>query len=117
MDGWNPSEGAGILKHIGSKVTSSATRSSHKPDTRRAPFNPFTVTKGNNDPVLKELARLAQSDAQSQFSTPSEHVGNVDLTQFRKGSGQSGLRPMARVIRVWSPRGIQSKDAVAELPV
>ena len=52
-------------------------------------FNPFTVTKGNADPAVKELARLAQSDAQSQFSTPSEHVGNADLTQFKKPSGQS----------------------------
>ena len=52
-------------------------------------FNLFTVTKGNDDPVLKQLARLAQSDAQSQFSTPSEHVGKVDLTQFKKSSGQS----------------------------
>lgn len=47
------------------------------------------MTKGNTDPVVKELARLAQSDAQSQFSTPSEHVGNADLTQFKKPSGQS----------------------------
>ena len=52
-------------------------------------FNPFTVTKGNNDPVLKELARLAQSDAQSQFSTPSAHVGNIDLTQFKNEKNQS----------------------------
>ena len=52
-------------------------------------FNPFPVTKGNADPVVKELARFAQSDAQSQFSTPSETQGNVDMTQFKKASGQS----------------------------
>ncbi len=52
-------------------------------------FNPFPVTTSNNDPVVKELARLAQSDAQSQFSTPSEMQGNVDMTQFKKSSGQS----------------------------
>ena len=31
-------------------------------------WNPFPVTTSNNDPVVRELARLAQSDAQSQFS-------------------------------------------------
>ena len=51
-------------------------------------FNPFTVTKGHTD-RLKELARLAQSDSQSQFNTPSEHVGNADLTQFKNRQGQS----------------------------
>lgn len=52
-------------------------------------FNPFGVSPGNNDPVLKEMSRLAQSDAQSQFSTPGEHVGNVDLTTFKNTKGQT----------------------------
>ena len=52
-------------------------------------FNPFGVSLGNNDPVLKEMSRLAQSDAQSQFSTPGEHVGNVDLTTFKNTKGQT----------------------------
>ena len=52
-------------------------------------FNPFRVSPGNNDPVLKEMSRLAQSDAQSQFSAPSEHVGNIDLTQFKNAKNQS----------------------------
>ena len=60
-----------------------------QPGYPQSAFNPFPVTTSNPDPVVKELARLAQSDAQSQFSTPSEHVGNVDLTQFKKSSGQS----------------------------
>ena len=54
-------------------------------------FNPFTVTKGNNDPVVKELARLAQSDAQSQFNTPSENIGNVSLLDFKNAKNQSAF--------------------------
>ncbi len=30
-----------------------------------------------------------QSDEQSQFNTPSEHVGNADLTQLKNRQGQS----------------------------
>jgi hypothetical protein len=52
-------------------------------------WNPFTLSHGNNDPVNAELSRLAQTDAQSQFSGPSEHLGNIDLTQFKKASGQT----------------------------
>lgn len=54
-------------------------------------FNPFTVTKGNNDPGVKELARLAQSDAQSQFNTPSENIGNVSLLDFKNAKNQSAF--------------------------
>jgi hypothetical protein len=49
----------------------------------------LVISKGNNDPVTKELARLAMSDAQSQLSTSHETVGNVDLTQYKRASGQS----------------------------
>jgi hypothetical protein len=60
-----------------------------QPGFPQSAFNPFPVTKSNNDPVTRELARLAQSDAQSNFSTPSEHVGNADLTQFKNAKSQS----------------------------
>ena len=60
-----------------------------QPGFPQSAFNPFPVTTSNSDPVTKELARLAQSDAQSNFSTPSEHVGNADLTQFKNAKGQS----------------------------
>lgn len=52
-------------------------------------FNPFPVTHGNQDPVAKELARLAMSDAQSQFTTPSETMGNVDLSKIKNRDGRS----------------------------
>ena len=52
-------------------------------------FNPFPVTHSNADPVVKELARLAQSDAQSQFTTPHEVQGNIDLSQIKNREGRS----------------------------
>lgn len=52
-------------------------------------FSPFPSTVESTDPVRKELARLAMSDAQAQFNTPPAHIGNVDLTAFKNAKGQT----------------------------
>ena len=52
-------------------------------------FNPFPTTEERKDPVRSELARLATSEAQAQFSTPPTHIGNVDLSEVKLPSGQS----------------------------
>ena len=82
-------EDAGILKHARSQRDIFGQKMQTQVGWPQSGLNPFPVKKGNSNPVVKELARLAQRDAQLRFSTPSEHVGNVDLTQFKKSSGQS----------------------------
>ena len=59
-------------------------------------FNPFGVSQGNNDPVVKELARLAQSDAQSQFTrrTKSWATSISHRSKTEKGA--------VRMIDFWS---------------
>jgi hypothetical protein len=54
-------------------------------------FNPFPVSTEKKDPVRDELARLAMSPAQAQWSTPPRHIGNIDLTEFKLPSGQTAL--------------------------
>lgn len=60
-----------------------------QPGWPHAAWNPFPVVSSNPDPVTKELARLAQTDAASQFNTPSEHMGNIDLSTIKNSRGQS----------------------------
>lgn len=86
-----------------------------QPGFPQSAWNPFQVTTSNNDPVVKELARLAQSHAQSQFSTPSEHVGNADLTQFKNAKGQSSYDRLAGAFWFRSTCGIPPEDAVTGL--
>lgn len=51
--------------------------------------NPFTVSDEKADPVMKELARLATSDIQAQFTQPREMLGTLDLSTYKLPSGQT----------------------------
>ena len=52
-------------------------------------INPFGVSHGKSDPVVTEMARLSASEARTQWGSPAEKVGNVDLTTVRNGQGRS----------------------------
>jgi hypothetical protein len=52
-------------------------------------IDPFPHTTDKKDPVRDEMARLAMSDAQAQWSQVPHLMGNVDLTAGKNSSGQT----------------------------
>lgn len=52
-------------------------------------FNPLSVSTDKKDAVRDEMARLAHSDAQAQWSQVPHLIGNVDLTTVKNAKGQT----------------------------
>jgi hypothetical protein len=94
--------------HLGQKL---AIKEGWGPDW----LSPFAQTTEKNDPVLSEMARLAELD-KKQFSKPSKHVGQIDLTdpQWKKPGEYSAYDRLQQLVgEIPGPGGLTLHDRLA----
>ena len=79
-------------------------------------LDPFVVSQEKADPVRKELARLAMSEAEANFTTPQEKLGTLDLTQFKNAAGQTAHDRWTELIgQVPGPGGLNFHDRLKQV--
>jgi hypothetical protein len=78
-------------------------------------INPFTISEDKPDPVRKELARLASSEVQSQFSLPREKHGTLDLSTYKNAKGQTAYDRWIELIGTVKVGGRTFHDKLGDL--